>query len=268
MGATGKYGWGGDRRSTQFLQVSELSKKKDENRLNDRLRNREKGVYEDILGKPSSSVRNELQRLVDAITVSENAYDSNDIMDSINPKYSESREYRINCSLCTTAFILKSRGYDVEAMARDSRWRGPLTVLNFDYNNFDNYVSPSSDVWYAGVSRAGYSLQFKNPNKFKASSKAVTNTIISTMQKWGNGSIAELSLAWKGSRSSHSLAVINNGGRVSIVDTQNGKIYSSESAILNLVKRSKPSSTLLQRFDNASLKDNVDSELSKMVKHK
>ena len=54
-------------------------------------------------------------------------------MEVINPLYQKSTEYQMNCVLCSTAYEMRRRGYDVEA-SRSSLGRYPDDIKTY-FNN-------------------------------------------------------------------------------------------------------------------------------------
>lgn len=187
-----------------------------------------------------------------------------DAIKSINPNYNTDEKYRKNCALCSAAALLAMRGYDVEAMPRDTEWRGSANVFDVNWKDYDNYIAPNPSVNYAGED---YMSAYYNPNKFKGTYKTAANTIDTQMQKWGTHSAAELTVQWKSGKS-HSLIVFREAHTTTVMDFQNGKTYVGKQQIADLLmKRTKPSYTMLVRYDNLPVKSNIK-DLNKMVKIK
>lgn len=214
----------------------------------------------------------------------------------INPEFDNDRLYKVNCALCTTALALQARGYNVEAMPRDSVWRGFSNVFDIDYSDFNNYMLSNSAAPLAGAPRIfettnksekyflGYSYggnrKVVKSNDIPVTprgARAVSKAIIEKVRSWGSGSVGAIDVLWSDRGSAHSVAVINLGGNVIIFDAQSGRIRREEE-FEDFFRRTSASSTCLVRLDNAvlkldtatseSAKDKVIEDLSKMVKRR
>lgn len=188
----------------------------------------------------------------------------------INPNYSQSSLYRTNCALCSTAFALNARGYDVEAQPRDTTWRGFGDVFQIDYGNTDNYILNSSAAGLSGVPgirgiKAQYpNLDISTIQKMPRGSTAVARKIVSQMKSWGDGSIAVMNVKWKGGNSAHAVNVVNDKGVIRIVDSQNGRTTANLQSYLS---QTVANHTQLVRVDNATVRTNIKN-LDKMVKRR
>ena len=198
-------------------------------------------------------------------------------MKIVNPNYKpysnltskgkeENKPYHKNCALCSVAGVLQLMGYDVEAMPRDTDWRGFDNVFNFDWKNHDNYVAPANQVNYSGTnwldSRA-------NPNKFNCrTSQSVINKLQDTMTRWGEHSFAIMNVKWNGKSKSgcHAVVVYKEKYATTIMDFQTGQTYSG-SSLQQFFKDVSPGSVGLYRMDNAKLRDNIK-DLDKIVKRR
>lgn len=183
----------------------------------------------------------------------------------------ENAPYHTNCALCTTAIVLQARGYDVEALPRDKKWRGCETVFDYDYDNPDNFLIGSAKNYWDNfsitnrcISNRGTGVKYQT---MPQGAKQAANAIIEKMKSWGSGSIAELSVDWKNNTRAHSVSVINQDGVVFIFDGQVNRVIVG-SDIETYLRRTVASHTQLVRMDNVPLKDSpgVAKELSFMVK--
>ena len=209
-------------------------------------------------------------------------YDSEDAaIKSINPNYEdlslskkERKRYRENCALCTTAALLDMRGYDVEAMPRDTTksasgrdigWRGAVNVFDFDYNDFKSYIAPGSDRM--NPTGMDWHKSIKNPNKFTRSLAKNADLVDKQMQAWGENSAAELIVGWKRG-GYHSVVVFSDNGVTKVVDFQDGSKATVHDYMLNDERDTlSPSHMELKRLDNAPIKQNIK-DLDKMVRKK
>lgn len=229
--------------------------------------------YKDILG-PQEKNADPIERL----TKCKQEY-------IINNKYRDKNEeyykYHKNCALCTTAGVLQARGYDVEAMPRDkSHWRGPGHVLEVDYSNTDNYIIGDSTHWSTGSPRYDkYSKKVtfkkdhndtlktftpdKEPQFMPKGAKAAAEAITEKVKGWGNGAVGELSVCWKDTNKWHSIMISNDHGSVFIFDAQDNTVTTE---IEHFLKDTFAKRTTLVRLDNASLRQDCQNDLKKMVK--
>ena len=110
------------------------------------------------------------------------------------------------------------------------------------------------------------SLKSEDYERMPRGSKQAASAIIARSQKWGDGSIAELSVDWKNVTYTHSTLVINNGGDVYVWCPQSNRIIKGQEAISRYLSDTIASHTQLVRVDNASLKPGISAELEKMIK--
>ena len=189
----------------------------------------------------------------------------------INPNYGKGYVYSINCALCTTAFALAARGYDVEAMPKDKTWRGFNSVFDVDYSNPDNYIVGNGVGHFLGSPTSwDIHLKYGVPKSdipfAKKGASANAALIESKMKQWGNGAVAAMSVKWKAGNSAHSVALVNDKGTIKIVDAQTGK---STTDIKGYLSQTRANWTTVTRLDNAPVKQNIPSStLSKVVKVK
>ena len=190
----------------------------------------------------------------------------------INPFFLHASAYKTNCALCTTAVALNLRGYDVEALPRDTTWRGFDSVFDVDYTNPDNYVVGDSRYSWQGspsrreAERILYSAMVPTSelNTMPRGAESAANKVVSMMKKWGPGSVAAMSVRWKNANSSHSVSVINQNGNVFIYDAQSGKKITD---IQSYMKRTVAVRTSLTRLDNAPVKEDFK-DLDKIVQRR
>ena len=193
---------------------------------------------------------------------------------SVNPHRGE-QAYNGNCAQCSAAALLNYEGYDLEAGPRDPKQeRGVQTIWDFDFKNYDNYVSPSTPTYWStfGGDRQNYYDSRSNPNKFPTRVPAVATKIVDTMNNWGTGARAELSLGWK-TGGGHSVVVINEKTGPVVYDYQTKRAYRGRDEIQNYLQTAnrgkgiKPGETMLVRVDNVPKKAHVDdATFNKMFK--
>ena len=207
------------------------------------------------------------------------------IIDTINPRYGSGVEYSKNCALCSVAGALSLMGYsDLEAMPRDTVWRGYHKVFDLDANDYDNYIAPSnynsiSSSFFSAVNKSGIpedrfdgimrvETAKKNPNQFSSRTLTAIRQIDSFMKSKGDGAVAILSVPWR-TGGAHAMVVYRDGGLTTLIDFQTRKIMSNEESIHDYLRDAQMSRALLQRVDNASIRNDLNAgDLSKMVRRK
>lgn len=132
-----------------------------------------------------------------------------------------------NCMLCTSAYDLRRRGYEV-------------TAKRASYGYRDNEVTS----WYpkakvntvVGINKADGKL----------SNKQMISSLKNELTSQGDGARGNLMVTWKNLRGGHSVAYEVSNGQVTIVDAQIGKVYKNPDAFL---KRCTPAVSYA-RLDN------------------
>ena len=129
-----------------------------------------------------------------------------------NPRYEESREYRINCQSCVVAYEARLRGYDVEAIGRTNKNQVQETLAR---NAASAWIDPATGK---------APEQLINDPKIRTQ-KQVQKWLEQNMEEGGR---YELSHGWKGTngRNGHIVTVTkDSSGALRIFDPQNGKNY-------------------------------------------
>lgn len=131
----------------------------------------------------------------------------------VNPSvYNFDNNTKRNCMLCTSAYDLRRRGYEVRA-----------NKASFGYQSNDVLA------WYpnAKVNK----VTGINDNGRPSNKLAITN-LKNELIKQGNGARGNLMVTWSGMRGGHSMAYEVQNGKVVIVDAQINKIYTNPDSIL------------------------------------
>ena len=171
--------------------------------------------------------------------------------------------YGRNCALVTTAAALQLKGYDVEAMPRDTTWRGFDSVFNYKWTS-ENFKSPADTSRnYSGVP---WKENFYNTNRFSASDvKGITSEISSQMSDWGTHSFAAMNVGWKGG-GAHVIIVYQEKSQTTMIDFQTHSSYTVDEWF-----KAHPSAKLdsigLYRLDNQKINKKI-SDLDKIVKRR
>ena len=229
-----------------------------------------KQQYESVLGP---------KKKVDPVTQLQKCADEN----AINPHCGKGdKRYHNNCALCTFAVAMQARGYDVEAMPRDTGkngWRGCETVFDYDLSNPDNFIVASnkgarfetSDRIRRRTRHYSWTDQewqdSENYTRMPKGADKAAVVIAEKVKSWGSGAVAEMSVQWKGKSRTHSVALVNYNGTVAIWDAQSNKSYVGVDAIKTFLKGTTVNNTEVVRIDNAPFKNapGIEQILGKMV---
>ena len=234
--------------------------------------------YSDILGNRGQSI---LERELGVYDDLQDNWVGSMLGRVVNP----SRNHT-NCSLCTTAGMLQLMGYDVEALPRDTLWRGASTVLDIDWTNYDNYLAPSADIssrppvvllgkdpdimnredrirLYDNVDTVS-----RNPNTVGTTGRQLITNMRNFMQRQGVGAVAEISVSWRGQSSGHSMTVYQSENGTHIIDFQAGRVYTTDEELRNLFSRAVVGRTMIHRIDNVPFQQGVETELNRMVRRR
>lgn len=158
----------------------------------------------------------------------------------VNPGvYNFDNNTKKNCMLCTAAYDLRRRGYEVQAK-------------NASYG----FATDEVKAWYPKA-KIEHSM-FVN-DKGKPSTKAMMSGLKKQLVKQGDGARGNLMITWKGMRSGHSVAYEINNGKVVIIDAQIGKVYSNPDTFL---KRCE-ANVSYARLDNIGFSTKTIKEVAK-----
>lgn len=173
---------------------------------------------------------------------------------TINPNYhnanAEAEGWQDNCQSCAISFEAMQRGYNVEALPHkpNDKWYYADGEEHYWYEVFNKKaeIMPTTTNWKT----SGYVWGIKGHT-------VPVNTagqIEKQMKTWGDGARATLVVAWKGRNSNaHILNVVNKGGKIIAVDTQDGTTPSLKS----LMSRTQRNWNALTRVDNMAFNSDV-----------
>lgn len=180
------------------------------------------------------------------------------LIKTVNPNYPEAG-YTMNCQRCVVGYELGRRGYDVEAMAFDGSYLTTSSVFDIQPQLRHGALK---DTYITGKdSTLPHFAQDKYP--FNRSPKTTANSVVRAMTDWGDGARATLEVSWR-TGGYHVVNVENIGGKVKIIDSQNGMIFDD---IEKYLSRTKCAETELRRTDVLFIRDNIPQEqLLRIVK--
>lgn len=146
---------------------------------------------------------------------------------NVNPNWSQSEEWQINCQRCVPAYEMRRRGYDVTARPK------PSNVLVSDL-----YYHPFA-VW-------------ENPTIISASGNG-RQDIENQMAQWGDGARAQITVVWNDGESGHTFIAEQENGRTRFIDPQTGSENSSW-----YFSRVQEGSTRFCRIDNLNVTNRIN----------
>ena len=169
-------------------------------------------------------------------------------MKHINPEYRNfDKNTKNNCMLCTTAYELRRRGYDV---------RAGLTT--------EGYKTTEALKWFPkGKIETAYTSENNKDrvrSAFHLGGKEKYQKLSQLLFKYGNGARGNLMVVWSTTGGGgHSVAWEISGGKLILRDCQSNKVYSSPAKIKKL---------LSMTFSAQAMRtDNVDFDLEAVKRY-
>lgn len=146
---------------------------------------------------------------------------------AVNPKYDPNDNdygYEYNCGYCSTAYELRRRGYDVEAIS-DIDGELPDDLSKFFVPNAEN------DAKYKN-----YEISKKAMDRGYITPKEEAQNFCDKLKENGEGSRGMIAVYWdpKYGGGGHSMAWEVENGKVKIVDSQSGTVISEEQFTSNM----------------------------------
>ena len=168
-------------------------------------------------------------------------------MERVNPGFKNwDDNTKNNCVLCTMAFELRRRGYDVQAKKSTEGYDADELVKDW-YVGAKPKTSQGSLTDEQIIERMKYSGAAYID---KASQKTMIANTVNEITNQKDGARGQISVTWNGATFGHSVAYANEGGKVVIYDTQSNERFEGEKAEKYLQECSQVSVT---RLDNCSI---------------
>lgn len=171
-------------------------------------------------------------------------------MKHINPQFKNfDTNTKNNCMLCTTAYELRRRGYDVQAGTTTKGYQNKEVIEWFPKAKLESAYS---------VNRTDKKQLSKEATKvgFGIGGKEKYRKLSEALLKHGDGARGNLMVSWNYTGGGHSVVWENQNGRVILRDCQSGKKYTSEGQISKLLSKT---------FDATYVRtDNVDFDKKKV----
>lgn len=127
-----------------------------------------------------------------------------------------------NCMLCTTAYDMRKRGYDVTAKTAGA---------GFSTDTIKTWYPKAKINVVSGDRGTGPSS--KGIMGDKRAAKQATDQFMADVVKQGEGARGNICITWAGTFGGHSMAYEVSGGQVRILDGQINKIYNNPHQILD-----------------------------------
>ena len=221
-----------------------------------------------LVGRKGKGLFDREPNLIDALKLVNPNYDTRWLLGkpSDTSRGSEYDKWARNCAITSTAGALQIMGYDVEALARTSTWRGFDSVFEYDWKDFNSYLAPKNGTNWHGTD---WHFSSSNPNKGAPDgtldAKSCSGWIDKQMQSWGTHSVAIMNVQWN-SGGGHAIVVYREKYKTSVFDFQTHQYYSIDQFFTSH-KNIKFESTGLYRMDNQKLKTK-SKDAYKMIKRR
>ena len=143
-----------------------------------------------------------------------------------NPNFELGNQWKINCQRCVPTYEMRRRGYDVTASPKPDK----VEQTDLSYNPFS--------VW-------------KDPEIIRCSGNGLMD-IEKNMEKWGDGSRAQIVVVWKNTNSGHTFCAERINGKTVFYDPQNGA-----SEVSKYFQYIEPGSVSFCRIDNKDVTEKI-----------
>ena len=163
-----------------------------------------------------------------------------------------------NCMLCTTAYDLRRRGFDVAAGKSANGYPANFVTMWYPKVQMIDHdqLSSRANMFMPGL----VNQERQRINKLAAFGKnhALTDKVVKELTAQGDGARGNLMIIWGGLNSGHSMAYEIEQGKLIIRDCQTGKKYTNPYKIIS--RASSAASARLDNidFDIEAIKDILD----------
>lgn len=169
-------------------------------------------------------------------------------MERVNPAFKNwDQNTKNNCTLCTMAYELRRRGYDVQARKATQGYDANDLVKDW-YKNSKPKITEGSmssqDILDAMAKGEAPTIKKENQDHM------IQNTL-STVKKQKDGARGQLSIVWDQSISGHSVSYAVENGEMTIYDTQSNKKFVGDKACEKYLR--KTSQVSVTRLDNCQI---------------
>ena len=179
---------------------------------------------------------------------------------SVNPRFSEGGDYRINCQSCTLAYEMRCRGYNIEARPRGDPAKGGSGALGDKLCNYCYMAYIDVD---SGRYPTMHGVPCKN-TKNKSECKKMLDSIDKIIQP---GERYAFVCRWKGYDFGHIFNIAKSDkGTLYLVDSQQGIFLKGKSAAFEgyFAKHAEMENTRIFRTDNTQLNTEFEGVMKKV----
>ncbi len=179
---------------------------------------------------------------------------------SVNPRFSEGGDYRINCQSCTLAYEMRCRGYNIEARPRGDPAKGGSGALG---DKLCNYCYSAYIDVDTGRHPIIHGVPCKNTRK-KSECKKMLDSIDRIIQP---GERYAFWCGWKGCDYGHIFNMAKSEkGTLYLIDSQQGIFLKGKSAAFEgyFAKHAEMEHTRIFRTDNTQLNTEFEGVMKKV----
>lgn len=179
-------------------------------------------------------------------------YTLNEDVEAVNPKFNSGEKYQTNCCYCTLTTEMRCRGYDVEALPVNKKYKDYAYAAEFkDLAQFNGLFHPPVKPVYGIIIDKNKKEINTKPTKEKT--EHFVKEVKSRFDKMPNNARGELAVYyyWDNHNDGHSVFFEKtNEGKTVIIDSQSDNVYYFEDFkdIWSYV-----SSASIVRFDNRDI---------------
>lgn len=151
-------------------------------------------------------------------------------LSKVNPSFRNmDANSKNNCALCTVAYEMRRRGFDVSANKASTGYGG--NYLDHWFPGAANQRKAIPGSWNSSMTAA--QMIKTDLLATKGLNRGLSRSFAETMAKEPNGSRGTVHIRWGGSSGGHAVHYEVNDGKVTIRDGQTNKIYKDPSKIIS-----------------------------------
>lgn len=204
--------------------------------INDSIANNKEKKFQEEREKNSIDKKTGFHKKTTEMTAAED-------MERVNPAFKNwDKNTKNNCVLCSMAFELRRRGYDVQANKATSGY-------NQEELAKDWFTGAKSKTSKSGLE--DHEFQHGNFTLDKTRQKEMIDDTLSTLKSQKDGARGTLGIVWNGTTSGHSISYAVENGEVSIYDTQSNEKFIGDKAAEKYLKKTSRINVI--RLDNCKL---------------
>lgn len=143
-------------------------------------------------------------------------------MNMVNPQFANfDRNTKNNCMLCTTAYDMRRRGYEVSAKKASTGYQMEDALKWYKGAKLETSVALNKNATLKETSKAAFGFN-----------KGLTNKVTADLLKQGEGARGNLIMIWDKFGSGHSVVYEVQNGKVVLRDCQSNRVYKNPNSLL------------------------------------